>query len=113
MALANRIFSTGDGSGHEAVLTAEGRLKAFSDGVITILITMMVLKLKSPHGSSFRAVKRLLPVVLAYVVSFLYLGIYRNNHHHLLHIAHKINDKVLWANLHLLFWLSLLPFVTG
>jgi uncharacterized membrane protein len=89
------------------------RLEAFSDGVIAILITIMVLELKVPHGTGVAALRPLLPVFLAYVLSFVYLGIYWNNHHHMLHACSRINGTVLWANLHLLFWLSLVPFVTG
>lgn len=91
----------------------KGRLEAFSDGVIAILITIMVLELKVPHGTDLEALRPLLPVFLTYVLSFIYLGIYWNNHHHLLQAAERINGKILWANLHLLFWLSLIPFVTG
>ena len=91
----------------------KGRLEAFSDGVVAILITIMVLELKVPHGGDFHAIRPLLPVFLAYVLSYSYLGIYWNNHHHLLHAAGKIDGKVLWANLHLLFWLSLIPVTTG
>jgi uncharacterized membrane protein len=91
----------------------KGRLEAFSDGVIAILITIMVLELKVPHGSDFEALRPLLPAFLTYVLSFAYLGIYWNNHHHLLHAAARINGRILWANLHLLFWLSLIPFTTG
>ena len=91
----------------------KGRLEAFSDGVITILITIMVLELKVPHGADADALRPLTPVFLTYILSFVYLGIYWNNHHHMLHAAARINGKVLWANLHLLFWLSLVPFVTG
>ncbi len=89
------------------------RLEAFSDGVIAIIITIMVLELKVPHGSDFEALKHLLPVFLSYVLSFIYVGIYWNNHHHLLKACGSVNAGILWANLHLLFWLSLLPFVTG
>jgi uncharacterized membrane protein len=89
------------------------RLEAFSDGVLAIIITIMVLELKVPHGDDFAALRPLLPVFLSYVLSFVYVGIYWNNHHHLLQAARHVNGKVLWANLHLLFWLSLLPFVTG
>ena len=89
------------------------RLEAFSDGVIAILITIMVLELKVPHTADPNALREVLPVFLAYVLSFVYLGIYWNNHHHMLHIARRVSGKVLWANLHLLFWLSLIPFVTG
>ena len=91
----------------------KGRLEAFSDGVIAILITIMVLELKIPHGTDLEALRPLLPVFLTYVMSFVFLGIYWNNHHHMLHAAERINGKILWANLHLLFWLSLIPFVTG
>ncbi|MFL5293545.1 MAG: TMEM175 family protein, partial [Myxococcales bacterium] len=91
----------------------KGRLEAFSDGVIAILITIMVLELKIPHGDDLRALGPLVPVFLTYVLSYVYLGIYWNNHHHMLHATSRINGKILWANLHLLFWLSLVPFVTG
>jgi uncharacterized membrane protein len=91
----------------------KGRLEAFSDGVIAILITIMVLELKIPHGAEWEALRPLLPVFLTYVLSFVFLGIYWNNHHHMLQVAGRINGKILWANLHLLFWLSLIPFVTG
>jgi TMEM175 potassium channel family protein len=91
----------------------KGRLEAFSDGVIAILITIMVLELKVPHGADMKALRPLLPVFLTYVLSYIYLGIYWNNHHHMLHATTRINGKVLWANLHLLFWLSLIQFVTG
>jgi len=90
-----------------------GRVEAFSDGVIAIIITIMVLELKVPHGDDIAALRPLAPVFLSYVLSFVYLGIYWNNHHHLLHATQTITGAVLWANLHLLFWLSLLPFVTG
>lgn len=89
------------------------RLEAFSDGVIAILITIMVLELKVPHGEDLEALKPLWPVFLAYVLSFIYLGIYWNNHHHMLQATRKINGKILWANLNLLFWLSLFPFATA
>jgi uncharacterized membrane protein len=89
------------------------RLEAFSDGVIAILITILVLELKVPHGTTWETLKPLLPVFLTYVLSFAFLGIYWNNHHHMLHMTHRVNGKILWANLHLLFWLSLTPFVTG
>jgi uncharacterized membrane protein len=89
------------------------RLEAFSDGVIAIIITIMVLELKVPHGTEFAALEPLIPVFISYVLSFVMVGIYWNNHHHLLHAAHRVNGRVMWANLHLLFWLSLLPFVTG
>jgi|SRR6478672_11108584 uncharacterized membrane protein len=89
------------------------RLEAFSDGVIAILITILVLELKAPHGTDLASLQPLAPVFLTYVLSFVMLGIYWNNHHHLLHAASGISGGVLWANLHLLFWLSLIPFVTG
>lgn len=89
------------------------RLEAFSDGVIAILITIMVLELKVPHGSDLAAIQPLLPIFLSYILSFIYLAIYWNNHHHLLQTTRGINGKILWANLHLLFWLSLIPFTTG
>ena len=91
----------------------KNRLEAFSDGVIAIIITIMVLELKVPHGAEFAALKPLLPVFLGYVLSFIYVGIYWNNHHHLLHAARHVSGGIMWANLHLLFWLSLIPFVTG
>ncbi len=91
----------------------KNRLEAFSDGVIAIIITIMVLELKVPHGTAFSDLAALIPVFLSYVLSFAYVGIYWNNHHHMLHAAHKVNGCVLWANLHLLFWLSLIPFATG
>jgi uncharacterized membrane protein len=89
------------------------RLEAFSDGVLAIIITIMVLELKVPHGDTFAALKPLLPIFLSYVLSFVYVGIYWNNHHHLLSSARQINGSVLWPNLHLLFWLSLVPVATG
>lgn len=91
----------------------KGRLEAFSDGVIAILITIMVLELKIPHGADLESLRPILPVFLTYVLSFVYLAIYWNNHHHMLHATDHINGKILWANMHLLFWLSLVPFVTG
>jgi uncharacterized membrane protein len=91
----------------------KSRLEAFSDGVIAILITIMVLELHVPEAADLDALRPLVPVFLTYVLSFVYLGIYWNNHHHLLHASDRINGKILWANLHLLFWLSLVPFVTG
>ncbi|MBC3538740.1 TMEM175 family protein [Rufibacter sediminis] len=91
----------------------KGRLEAFSDGVLAIIITIMVLEIKVPHGVTMAALKPLLPVFLSYVLSFIYLGIYWNNHHHMLHSTTKVNGSILWANLHLLFWLSLIPFTTG
>ncbi|MFM9903857.1 MAG: TMEM175 family protein [Pyrinomonadaceae bacterium] len=89
------------------------RLEAFSDAVIAIIMTVMVLELKTPQGGDLESLKPLLPTFLAYVLSFIYLGIYWNNHHHMLQATRKVNGKVLWANLHLLFWLSLIPFATG
>ena len=91
----------------------KGRLEAFSDGVIAIIITIMVLELKVPHGEDLASLEPLIPVFISYVLSFVMVGIYWNNHHHLLHAAHRVNGPVMWANLHLLFWLSLFPFVTG
>jgi uncharacterized membrane protein len=90
-----------------------GRLEAFTDGVIAVIITIMVLELKVPHGADLEALRPLLPVFLTYVLSFIYIGIYWNNHHHMLHLCSRITGGILWANLHLLFWLSLVPFVTG
>lgn len=89
------------------------RMTAFSDGVLAIIITIMVLEFKVPHGASLNALRPLLPVFLSYVLSFVYVGIYWNNHHHLLAVTERVNGAVLWANLHLLFWLSLTPFVTA
>ena len=91
----------------------KGRLEAFSDGVIAVIITIMVLDLKVPHGDGLGVLLPLLPVFLAYVLSFVFVGIYWNQHHHLLHAAQHVSASILWANLHLLFWLSLIPFVTG
>ncbi len=91
----------------------KGRLEAFSDGVIAIIITIMVLELKVPHDASLSALQALWPVALSYVLSFVYIGIYWNNHHHMLHAVKQVNGRILWANLHLLFWLSLVPFATG
>ena len=91
----------------------KNRLEAFSDGVLAIVITIMVLEMKVPHGADVSALTPLLPVFLGYVLSFVYVGIYWNNHHHLLHTVHHVSGKMLWANLHLLFWLSLLPLATG
>jgi len=91
----------------------KGRLEAFSDGVIAIIITIMVLELKVPHGESTEALAPLVPMFLSYVLSFLYVGIYWNNHHHMLHACTRVTGPMLWANLHLLFWLSLFPFATG
>jgi uncharacterized membrane protein len=91
----------------------KGRMEAFSDGVIAILITIMVLELGVPHGADLDALKPMAPLLLSYVLSFMYLGIYWNNHHHLLQAAHHVDGRILWANLHLLFWLSLVPFGTA
>jgi uncharacterized membrane protein len=91
----------------------KNRMEAFSDGVIAVLITIMVLEMKVPHGESLAALAPVLPVLLSYVLSFVYIGIYWNNHHHMLHAVHHVSGAILWANLHLLFWLSLVPFTTG
>jgi len=91
----------------------KGRLEAFSDGVIAIIITIMILELKLPHGDSFGALKEILPAFMCYILSFVYVGIYWNNHHHMMHAVTSINGITLWANLNLLFWLSLVPFVTN
>ena len=91
----------------------KGRLEAFSDGVIAIIITIMVLELKVPHGESFAALAPTLPIFLTYLLSYVYVGIYWNNHHHMLHACGKVTGAILWANLHLLFWLSLVPFTTA
>ena len=91
----------------------KGRIEAFSDGVLAIIITIMVLELKVPHDASFAALLELLPVFLSYVLSFVFIGIYWNNHHHLFQVTKKISGAIMWANLHLLFWLSLIPFATG
>lgn len=94
-------------------MIGKGRLEAFSDGVIAIIITIMVLEMKVPHGADLLSLKPLIPVFISYCLSFIYVGIYWNNHHHMLHAVRSINGITLWANLHLLFWLSLIPFVTG
>ena len=91
----------------------KGRLEAFSDGVIAVIITIMVLEMKVPHGEDPAALLPLIPVFVSYVLSYTYVGIYWNNHHHMLHATRTVNGPILWANLHLLFWLSLIPFVTG
>ncbi len=101
------------GGGGPGARMGKGRLEAFSDGVFAILITILVLELKVPHAADLGALSPLVPVFLTYVLSFVNLGIYWNNHHHMLHAATRINGRILWANLHLLFWLSLFPFVTG
>jgi uncharacterized membrane protein len=92
---------------------SKNRMESFSDGVIAIIITIMVLELKVPRGENFQALAPLIPVFLSYVLSFVYVGIYWNNHHHMLHTCNKVTGSMLWANLHLLFWLSLFPFATG
>jgi uncharacterized membrane protein len=92
---------------------SKNRLEAFSDGMIAIIITIMVLEMKVPHGESFQALAPVIPEFLTYVLSFLYLGIYWNNHHHMLHTCERVTGPILWANLHLLFWLSLIPITTG
>jgi TMEM175 potassium channel family protein len=91
----------------------KGRLEAFSDGVIAIIITIMVLELRAPHGAELTQLTPLIPAFLSYVMSFVYIGIYWSNHHHLLQASNRVNGRILWANLHLLFWLSLVPFVTA
>ncbi len=91
----------------------KNRLEAFSDGVIAIIITIMVLEMKIPHGDSLETLAPLVPVFMSYVLSFVYVGIYWNNHHHMLHACTRVTGGILWANLHLLFWLSLFPFITG
>jgi uncharacterized membrane protein len=91
----------------------KGRLEAFSDGVMAIIITIMVLELKVPHGADLAALRPLIPIFLSYVMSFVFLAIYWNNHHHLLQAVRQVNGRILWANVHLLFWLSLIPFVTA
>jgi len=101
------------GSDRGAAGMPKARLEAFSDGVIAVIITIMVLEMKVPHGADFASLLPLWPVFLAYVLSYVYVGIYWNNHHHLMHAVQHINGSILWSNLHLLFWLSLVPFVTG
>jgi uncharacterized membrane protein len=91
----------------------KGRMEAFSDGVLAVIITIMVLEMRSPHGSDLAALRTVLPIFLSYLLSFIYIGIYWNNHHHLLHATEKVSGATLWANLHLLFWLSLVPFTTA
>ncbi|MDG5491585.1 TMEM175 family protein [Psychroserpens sp. SPM9] len=90
-----------------------GRLEAFSDGVLAIVITIMVLEMKAPEDTTFNGLLTVAPVFISYLISFIYLGIYWNNHHHLMQVTKKVNGKILWANLHLLFWLSLIPFITS
>ena len=92
---------------------SKGRMEAFSDGVLAVIITIMILEMKSPLGTGLAAMRPLVPVFLSYVLSFIYIGIYWNNHHHLLHAIQHVNGATLWANLHLLFWLSLVPFTTS
>jgi uncharacterized membrane protein len=99
-------------AGRECIMQKE-RLTAFSDGVVAIIITIMVLELKVPHGAGWAELAALAPTFLSYVLSFIYVGIYWNNHHHMLYAAERVNGAVLWANMHLLFWLSLIPFATG
>ncbi len=91
----------------------KGRVEAFSDGVIAIIITVMLLEIKVPHGDKLNLLKPVAPVFISYILSFIYLGIYWNNHHHMMHSVQHVNGKVLWANTHLLFWLSLIPFATA
>ena len=91
----------------------KGRLEAFSDGVLAIIITIMVLELKVPHATDLEGLKPLIPVFVSYVLSFIYIGIYWNNHHHMISTVEEVNGRILWANLHLLFWLSIIPFTTG
>ncbi len=91
----------------------KGRLEAFSDGVLAIIITIMVLEMKVPHGDELNSLESIFPIFLSYILSFINIGIYWNNHHHMMHAAQYVNGKVLWANIHLLFWLSLVPFVSG
>lgn len=91
----------------------KSRLEAFSDGVVAIIITIMVLEIRAPHGNSLYDLQQLFPVFISYIMSFIFIGIYWSNHHHLLQAANKVNGKILWANLHLLFWLTLVPFVTA
>jgi uncharacterized membrane protein len=98
---------------HKKSVMNSSRLEAFSDGVLAIIITIMVLELKVPHGTELSDLSPVLPVFLSYVLSFIYVGIYWNNHHHMMHAVEKVSGEILWANLHLLFWLSLIPFVTG
>ncbi|MBJ6366739.1 TMEM175 family protein [Snuella sedimenti] len=90
-----------------------GRLEAFSDGVLAIVITIMVLEMKAPEDTTFRGLLSVVPIFISYLLSFIYLGVYWNNHHHLMQVTQKVNGKILWANLHLLFWLSLIPFTTS
>src|SRR5215470_246339 len=107
------IFSRRPEARIESRNMGKGRLEAFSDGVLAIIITIMVLELKAPHDANLNALRELLPAFLSYLLSFVYLGIYWNNHHHMLHSVQRVSGGILWANLHLLFWLSLVPFVTA
>ncbi len=107
------LLGTAELTSHGGIAMSKSRMEAFSDGVIAILITIMVLELKVPHGTDAAALLPLVPVFLSYVLSFVFLGIYWNNHHHLLQAIKNVDGSILWANLHLLFWLSLIPFVTG
>ena len=91
----------------------KNRLEAFSDGVLAIIITIMVLEIKVPHSAELRAIEPLLPIIISYILSFIYVGIYWNNHHHMFHTVHRVSGGTMWANLHLLFWLSLIPFTTA
>jgi uncharacterized membrane protein len=100
-------------SAHQTTIMGKGRLEAFSDGVLAIIITIMVLELRPPHGHTLAELRPVLPVFASYLLSFVYIGIYWNNHHHLLQAAHHTSGGVLWANLHLLFWLSMVPFATA
>src|SRR5205814_2296329 len=109
----SRYFDGGWNSTSRRRRMTKTRLEAFSDGVIAILITIMVLELKVPHGTDWGALRPVIPSLLTYLLSFIFLGIYWNNHHHMFHAAERIHGNVLWANLHLLFWLSLVPFATG
>src|SRR6266576_3721597 len=109
----SRYFDGGWNATSRRRRMTKGRLEAFSDGVIAILITIMVLELRVPHGTDWNALRPLLPVFLTYVLSFIFLAIYWNNHHHMFHTVDHVDGRIMWANMHLLFWLSLVPFVTG
>src|SRR5271165_7369133 len=110
--MAEAVHPRSDG-GHKQDPMGKGRLEAFSDGVLAIIITIMVLEIKVPHGGDLAALEPVLPALLGYVLSFVYVGIYWNNHHHMLHATHQVSGGIMWANLHLLFWLSLVPVVTA
>src|SRR3984957_4988216 len=112
-AIHPRVATSKHEQAQERTKMGTNRLEAFSDGVIAIIITIMVLELKVPHGADLAALAPVLPVLLSYVLSFIYVGIYWNNHHHMLHLCSAVSGSILWANLHLLFWLSLLPFATA